>query len=1243
MKSCILAALLFLSHLATARDDFPIVPDDIAVDLFAKEPLVRNPCAITFDAKGRLCVGMGPQYRRPRPDTPGDSVWILLDDDRDGVADGRREFATGFNSIQGLAWRDGDLWVANAPDLTIVRDLDGDDVADEYLRLFTDLGNLEHGLHGLNFGPDGKLYMSKGNSKGLTQPGRAAPKPFRRLWGVDLELKTTPPRKSGPEDYQKAFHDPNDDWGRTGGILRCDPDGSNLEIVAEGCRNPWDICFDDGFNWLGTDNDQTLGDKIFAPFYGAHFGWGHAWSFDWEGLDHLPTVPASGPLFEGSGAGVIFSGLQDYPEKYRGVFFVNDWLKRKVYIYRPTWHGAWLKPDHTDFEILAEAGSGRSMQGSSGRAFDPVDIEIGPDGAIWISSWGRAYGVTMQNGRMTNEGRIYRIRPKSFQPKMPQRPETATLDSLIADLGSHLPVWRSNAQAKLIRRGAEAEDALKAALTNPPNRTAETWMLWTLGAVAEFAKNSDLTQGSLNRRIQTLRILAHRRDKLPDTVGELLHNPEPRIRHETVLALWQCQDKRWNSELIDLAAEEKDRIVFYSTWRALQNLMPVNDRKALLRDKRSGVRLAALLSLLEEDALSDDETGELASDADARVSSLVEKRLGGKDAAIIRGAKLPVKKNKPSTPTLSVVTDLESTSGNPWEEATLNTGTQVYTDRSFRAKQIPNEFHGATFLRAANHDADPQTGTGVTFKLRFPSTIFLADDVRGKQLPAWARGKFETTDLKMETSDSKFRIYRAEFPAGEINFGPNREDVTARKGQYIVIIRPTLLSSPDKPTTAADVTPLLANADPQRGRTLYLSQSGATCASCHRLEGVGNVFAPDLSDLATRSDADYIIRSILEPSAEITEGFAMQTVTTTDGDSYGGVVLEETGRTLKFGMMGGATATVETAKIARRETMEISAMPAVFAAMLNPQDVADITAYLLAQKPKKLSTGRGFHVTRSENELVIHLNGQAIANYIFKHKRTKRPFFAHLKTPTGIPVTRNFPPKPGDSKDHAFMHPGLWLGFANLNGESFWHNNSGTVVHQGFVVEPKAAIESASFAVKNHYIDKAGLLACQELATYQLSTNKDGYLITIDSRFSGDRSFSFGVKEEMGLGVRMATPLIVKKQSGSILNAEGGRNEPGTWGKVSRWWDYFGTNNDRAVGIQIMSGTGNPDVWSHSRDYGVLVANPFPVDRKPNRHLTRKVNPEEEFRLRFGVQIHDHPQREQFDPKKSYQRYVSGN
>jgi hypothetical protein len=83
-------------------EDFPLVPDDMEVRVFAQEPLVRNPCAITFDSKGRLFVGMGPQYRRPKPETEGDKVFVLYDSDQDGVADGRKAFAEGLNNIQGM-------------------------------------------------------------------------------------------------------------------------------------------------------------------------------------------------------------------------------------------------------------------------------------------------------------------------------------------------------------------------------------------------------------------------------------------------------------------------------------------------------------------------------------------------------------------------------------------------------------------------------------------------------------------------------------------------------------------------------------------------------------------------------------------------------------------------------------------------------------------------------------------------------------------------------------------------------------------------------------------------------------------------------------------------------------------------------------------------------------------------------------------------------------------------------------
>ncbi|MFM8359318.1 MAG: hypothetical protein ACKOET_12285, partial [Verrucomicrobiota bacterium] len=273
------------------------------------------------------------------------------------------------------------LWVANAPDLTVVRDLDGDDVADEYVRVYTDLGNLEHGVHGLNWAPDGWLYLTKGNSKGLTQPGRVAPKPFRDLWGVPAPPGTPdfpPPRTFRRGEYRRAYHDPEDDWGREGGVLRCEDGGRNLEIVARGCRNPWDMAADDGMNWLASDNDQTGGDRVFMPFAGAHFGWNHPWSAEWGDAPAGPAAPVSGPLYEGSGTGVVFGDSPTFPASHRGVFFINDWLRKTTFLWRPAWDGALMRPDGGDWQPFVVGG--RAL-------FRPTGAGFGPDGALWILGW----------------------------------------------------------------------------------------------------------------------------------------------------------------------------------------------------------------------------------------------------------------------------------------------------------------------------------------------------------------------------------------------------------------------------------------------------------------------------------------------------------------------------------------------------------------------------------------------------------------------------------------------------------------------------------------------------------------------------------------------------------------------------------------------------------------------------------------------------------------------------------------
>ena len=110
MNRIFLLTIIFCaSRLIAAETEtagLPQVPSGFKVTVYAKEPLVRNPCAMAFDAQGRLFIGQGPQYRKPKPDSPTDRVTLLIDADQDGRADHAKTFAEGFNSIQGygLVW-----------------------------------------------------------------------------------------------------------------------------------------------------------------------------------------------------------------------------------------------------------------------------------------------------------------------------------------------------------------------------------------------------------------------------------------------------------------------------------------------------------------------------------------------------------------------------------------------------------------------------------------------------------------------------------------------------------------------------------------------------------------------------------------------------------------------------------------------------------------------------------------------------------------------------------------------------------------------------------------------------------------------------------------------------------------------------------------------------------------------------------------------------------------------------------
>jgi hypothetical protein len=286
----------------------------------------------------------------------------------------------------------------------------------------------------------------------------------------------------------------------------------------------------------------------------------------------------------------------------------------------------------------------------------------------------------------------------------------------------------------------------------------------------------------------------------------------------------------------------------------------------------------------------------------------------------------------------------------------------------------------------------------------------------------------------------------------------------------------------------------------------------------------------------------------------------------------------------------------------------------------------------------------GIQVAKDHVDFLI--GGEVVARY-HTGPGVPKPYFWPLKSPGGVAVTRAWPMEkagPGESTDHPhqksawFCHgdvipEGLELKqkIKGVKGVDFWAEAKG----HGRIVctevgKPTVAKWKGAITTKNEWRTADGTKILDEIRVIRVYDFGKVWLLVLDIDLHASVfPITFGDTKEGSMGVRVHDQLREKGGKGSLLNAEGKVGAKQVWGQRSAWCDYSGVIDGKAVGIAIFDDPENrfPACW-HSRDYGLMAANPFGRDGsafpavKGQKDLVRLAKGER-LQLRYGILVHE--------------------
>lgn len=985
LAAAISAAALLFCRVAFAQNLSPdeavrrmTVPPGIAVNCFAAEPMVRQPVAMTFDDRGRLWVIQYLQYPNPAglrrvsvdrysrtvydrvPEPPphgprgADRITILDDTDRDGRADTAQDFVAGLNLASGLAHGNGGLYVIQVPYLLFYPDRDGDDVPDSDPKVLLSGFGMEdaHAVaNSLVWGPDGWLYGAQGSTV------------TANIRGISFQQ----------------------------GIWRYHPPTDRFELFAEGGGNTWGVDFDAQGELIAGTNvgpyamlHQVQGGYYWKSF-GKHGALHNPYTFGY--LEHVPyTGFVGGHVTCG---GIIYQGAA-LPPEFAGKYLAANLLSHAVYYHA-------LEPSGASFV----ARHGGALLEANDPWFAPVDLCVAPDGAVLVADWHdqRTAHPDPDADWDRSNGRIYRLQgagaPRVSPQDLAKLPTAALIDLLTSASG-----WQRTTARRLLaeRREAGATAELRARLAKAVNSQAALAYLWALdgsGGLDEPTALALLSHREAAVRGWTVRLLADQR-KVSTGVGTKLaelaeRDPSPLVRSRLASA---AQRLPAESALLivggllrhdeDLADQHLPLLI----WWALER--HADDRESVLALFRTpeiwkhplasevvAPRLARRFAAAGAEADFDAVRRMVESAAtigDSALAMNAQTRLLAGIAAGVQGRRF----DSPPAALRELLHRAWSGSQRPSVVVDLALRLRYQPAHAWARQQLELAATGVTT------DVEPtvellglvaETGAAEDFStlcLQLVATKSLPSKLRGaaiKALGSWNEPAIShkllasypelSADLRDRVREvlvsrpgSAAELISAvesqAIPPADVSADQLRRIAEHHQAELdrrvLAIWGQVRQGTPEERLAVVrrlnnDLRAAPGNA--KAGKKLFREH----CGTCHKLFGDGESIGPDLTS-ANRQDRDFLLVSLVDPSAQIRKEFMNYACQTTDGRVLTGLIVDESIAGVTLVDARNQRTTIARDDIAELEPADASLMPEGIVEKLTPGQLRDLFAYV---------------------------------------------------------------------------------------------------------------------------------------------------------------------------------------------------------------------------------------------------------------------------------------------------------